>query len=255
MKYPIDAITTEHLLGQLITHERAQRALITSLSLLLADAMAAAEYDDEGWYVEAKAFLKAQKQLKADHETRLFNEKNGHAEKNETKLTPETANKAYQNTMPAFGLVNIEDPELAQKLNQTESKFGEELSESELERMFGEKKKPRLKKGVDLEEVNPFHNMTLEEINKWEAEQNNSNDIYKVKARVANLARSSGGSLTPVGEMMVNTFVHVVMDLYAFADTIPDKEMRIKLIERVRKHEGMPGTLIDAATAGVRNKK
>lgn len=106
-----------------------------------------------------------------------------------------------------------------------------------------------------MSEKEPFKNMTLEQIEEWERKQENANDIWKVKSRVQNLASGiSGGNLTAVGTMMVNSFVHVVKDLYDFAETIPDKSLRIALIERVRKHESMPGTLIAAASAGVKSK-
>ncbi len=103
--------------------------------------------------------------------------------------------------------------------------------------------------------VNSQNLEELKTINEWEEQQDNSNDLYKIKARVANLARANGASITPVGEMMVNTFVHVLKSLYDFADTIEDKNIRIKLIQKIRSHEGMPATLINAASVGVKPEK
>ncbi len=257
MKYPIDPITTEHIFGQLIIHERSQRQIITALSLLLQDAMddALDEQTTSPWFKEARDFLKAQNSLKKDHETRIFNEKNGHVQPETVKLTPEVANKNYQNTMPTFGLGQIEDHEFNKKLNEHEASFGGEMSEEDIEKMFNERPKRKKKDRVDLSDGKPFKNMSLEEIEDWESKQNNSNDIYKIKARVANLARSGGGSLTAVGEMLCNSFVHVAKDLYEFADTISDKSLRIQLIERIRKHEGMPAQLIAATAVNVKVKK
>lgn len=93
---------------------------------------------------------------------------------------------------------------------------------------------------------------TEEELKAWEDKHNNSLDIYKIAARVKNLARISG-PLTPVGEMMCNTYVHVLKALYEFADTLSseDKERLIKLVMR---HEDMPANLI-AASGINRGKK
>lgn len=101
---------------------------------------------------------------------------------------------------------------------------------------------------------NIFENMTKAELEEWENQQNNSTDIYKIKARVANLARKNGASLTPVGEMMINSFVHLFKALYDFSDSIQDKETKTKLIELVRKHENVPAQLIATVTPKGRKK-
>lgn len=93
-----------------------------------------------------------------------------------------------------------------------------------------------------------IEDMSIDELKEWEEKQDNSNDIYKIKARVANLARGGGASLTPVGEMLCNAFVHVAKDLYDFAETISDPAVKAKLIELIRKHENMPANLIAATT-------
>lgn len=262
MRYPLDSATADRFLGHIVANDRSQRVMIETLSILLAEAMKdshdnrEAGEDKPEWFEQAVALLKLKNTIHMEHETRIFNEKNGHAEKLSTvPLTPETAKTSYSDTVPSLGLMDLNDPEVAQKLNETEGKFGEELSETDLAKHFGEKSKKNKKDKVDMSKKDPFKGMSLEEIEEWESKQDNSNDIYKVKARIVNLARGSGASLTPVGEMMCNTFVHVVKDLYDFAETIPDKSLRITLIERIRKHESMPGTLINAAGAGVRNNK
>lgn len=236
MRYPIDQKTTENFIGHIIAHDRAQRQLIEALTILLKAATEDRYSEEVGeWYDEAEKLLKFQNKLKTDHETRLFNEKNGHVESHVS--------------------TEITDPQENAKINEAEKSFGEELSEEDLAKHFHEKTKKRSKDMVDMSKKSPFEDMTIEQIEEWERKQDNSNDIYKVKARVANLARNGGASLTPVGEMMVNTFVHVVKDLYDFAETIQDKSVRIPLIERIRKHENMPSNLIAATSAGVKVKK
>lgn len=98
--------------------------------------------------------------------------------------------------------------------------------------------------------------MTLEEIQEWESKQENNNDIYKIAARVKNLARNGDGNLTanltPTGEALCNTFVHIVKAYYDFAETLTDKETKIKLMELTRKQEGIPGSFIAAMHVGVK---
>lgn len=267
MKYPIDAITTETFLGHLVQHDRAQRQMIHALTILIQEAMSEPGADETEWFDEAKALLKAQAAIKMEHENRAFNAKNGHHEKHDVKVN---VSADVQPIIPIGDNVTFQGvqigPEENARLNQSEKGFGEEMSEAELERLFSEKSKPkapkpqkRLKDMSDSE----ISRTPVQELQKLvdaaeaeERQQDMSNDIYKVKARVSNLAVSiSGGNLTPVGEMMVNSFVHVVKDLYDFAENLQDREIRSRLMERIRKHESMPGTLISAASAGVRMKK
>ena len=102
-------------------------------------------------------------------------------------------------------------------------------------------------KKIRLEEAT-----TTEEVDAWQEAQDNSNDIYKVSARVKNLARSSGGALTPAGNMLCNLYTHVLLDLYTFAETIKDEKIKNDLINRIRSHEGLPGNLVNAANPGVK---
>lgn len=123
---------------------------------------------------------------------------------------------------------------------------GDTMTEEELARHFGESLPP-------IVEVKPISKMTVEEVGEWEKAQDNSNDIYKIAARVKNLARANGtASLTPVGEALCNTFVHVAKTIYDFAETVSDPTIRIKLIEVMRSQEGMPANFIAAHHAGVK---
>lgn len=148
---------------------------------------------------------------------------------------------------PGEGQIN--DPAQVAELNRIEEDFGPQMTEEELAKHFGEKP-PEHKQGTDFKKMK-----TLEEVEDWEKEQDNSHDIYKIAARVKNLARGSGGTLTPQGEMLANTYVHVLKALYDFADTIPDRDTKTKLVEILRKNEGMPASLIEAAKVGVRANK
>jgi hypothetical protein len=138
---------------------------------------------------------------------------------------------------------NVLDAQISAK----ESEFGEEMSEAELEKAFG-----AAGRAQPVEQSKPLNKMSLDDIKSWEAQQNNSTDIYKIKARVSNLARETGGSLTGQGDILCNTYVHVLKSFYDFAEKIEDPTTRIRLIELIRSQEGMPGTVISAAGAGVK---
>lgn len=256
MKYPIDPLTTESFFGHLISHDRAQRQYIKALSGLLKEAMGDATIEsaqESDWYREAKALFKVQANINMLHENRLFDAKNGHQDKHTVTVEgpAPTGNLEHDENKIHVPGATI-SPEMNVHLNEAEKSFGEEMSEEELAKMFNEKPKKN-QGGVDMSKKHPFKGMSLDEIEEWEAKQNNSNDIYKIKARVQNLAVGiSGGNLTPVGEMLANTFVHLFKDLYDFADQIPDKEVKIALIEKIRKHESAPGNLI--AASGVKSK-
>jgi hypothetical protein len=58
-------------------------------------------------------------------------------------------------------------------------------------------------------------------------------DLYSLAARVKNLAREDDASLTPIGESLCNLYIHVLMDFYKYADTLPEphKEKLVTLIE------------------------
>lgn len=90
--------------------------------------------------------------------------------------------------------------------------------------------------------------MTPEEVKEWEKEQDNSDDIYKIVARVKNHARSKSATLTPVGDALCNTYTHVIKSFYDFANSLTDKNDKIRLIELIRKNETMPGDFIMAVT-------
>jgi hypothetical protein len=100
-----------------------------------------------------------------------------------------------------------------------------------------------------------LNEMTLEEIQDWEKEQDNSTDIYKIAARIKNLARVDGrASLTPVGDSLCNVYTHIIKRLYDFADTLKSEDEKKCLYELVKKSEAMPGDLI-RSQVGTRGKK
>ncbi len=136
------------------------------------------------------------------------------------------------------------------KQNAKEEEFGPEMTEEELAQSFGEKIQPK-----KVLTGKPLSKMSLDEIEAWERSQDNSNDVYKIKARVSNLARESGGQLTGQGEILANTYVHVLKSFYDFANSVKDSDLKIRLNQLIRSHENLPGMVISAAGAGIRNKK
>lgn len=124
---------------------------------------------------------------------------------------------------------NYDDEEFDDKKNQ--------MSAREMAKTFGETTVPK-------EKLLPnFSNMTKEEIEKWEKEEDDSTDIYRIAARVKNHARGGGGSLTPVGESLCNLFVHVLKDIYDFAEKLDDtKKEELKAL--LRNNEAFPSKVI-----------
>lgn len=70
--------------------------------------------------------------------------------------------------------------------------------------------------------------------------------IYAVSARVKNQATMAvNNNLTPVGVALCNTYTHVLMSLYSFANTLPD-EHRDRMKDLIRSHERMPADFISS---------
>lgn len=63
-------------------------------------------------------------------------------------------------------------------------------------------------------------------------------DLYSLAARVKNLARGDDATLTPIGEKLCNLYIHVLMDFYAYADTLPEWHQK-QLIELIESKEGL----------------
>lgn len=249
IKYPLDQLTLNEFISHIHNNEMAQRETIKFLTSLIQDAMEDSDEEEE-WYQNADKFLQMQHELKIYHENRIFDKNNIRKAKGMESKVP--VNNIHHSVAKATAPINVCGFENEGKLNKIESEFGGEMSEEDLSKHFGERRKK--KKDIDLSKKSPFKGMTNEEISEWENKQDNSNNLYKIKARVVNLARESGASISPVGEMLCNTFVHVVKDLYDFAETIQDKEVKIQLIEKIRKHESMPANLIKATVSGVKIK-
>lgn len=129
------------------------------------------------------------------------------------------------------------------KLNDTENTWGAPMSPSEVAKHFNEPTPVPAK-------TDPLPT-TPEEVKVWEAKQDNSNDIYKIAARVKNLARGNGGSLTAVGDILCNTYCHVLKALYDQAEKIPEPH-KTAMLDLIKKHEDMPANVISAAGAGVK---
>lgn len=275
MKYPLDQATFNETIGHLISHANMQTVLIEQLSQLLTHAMDASEHDDDDWFVDAEKLFKDLRSLKGEHDTRRWNEMNYQNQSNAgaykappmprlpVPVTAKVVKHLAEQPMEPGKIQRVEDQgnivgleglqfneSLNMKANQVEKEFGAEMSEEELERMFSQKRNK-------IKKVQPkgLSDMTMEEIEDLERKQDNSTDIYKIAARVKNLARGGNASLTEQGEMLCNTYCHVMKAFYDFADKIQDKNTKVQLISLIRDQEHMPGTLIQAAGAGVKKKK
>src|ERR1700677_1451112 len=226
MKYPLDEASFAQTLTTFLEHNKGQTVVVDRLKRLLEEAMDREDSAESEWYTECEEVMKEMHSLKIYHDSRRFNESNGHYEPKGAVAEPFND-----------GLEEIEG--------------GGEMSEEELARMFKEKRSNKEVKKLGK----ALKDMSLEEIEDWESAQDNSNDIYKIKARIANLARGPGMSLTPVGEILCNSFVHMLKSLYDFAEKIEDKPTKIQLISIIRNQESVPGTIIAAAGAGVKKEK
>lgn len=230
-KFPLDRKGIEDIVGDFLNHNEAQSTLIRELSFYLGTALTwlgdPDEFEDSDWLTKAKKLTEDLQIRQRDFDNFRFDQENGH---NVAEISPYKAM----------------NPNLESELNKIEEEFGEAMSEEDLAKHFNE---PIMKK----KKSKSIKSMDLEEIDQWEKEQDNSNDIYKVSARVKNLARAgAGANLTPVGEMLTNTYVHVLKSFYDFAENLEDKEVKIKLVNLIRANEGMPGTFIAATGAGVK---
>lgn len=237
-KYPLDARAIQDISRDLVQNDAANREVITTLAQFLVLAMEDAtenDIEDSDWYEDANLFLQSLNKRTMDFETHRFNQKNNHFV---GKVSP------YEDSRPM-------DLYQEGKLNAMESEFGEELSESDIAQFF---KEPVIK--TKKKKTKKLEKMSLEEIESWEKQQDNSNDIYKVSARIKNLARQgAGANLTTAGDVLCNSHTHLCKAFYDFAETIQDKDTKIKLIDLVRNNEGMVANVISALSAGVSIKK
>lgn len=247
-KYPLDAKALEDISRDILQHDRAQCELIAGLCALLREGLNEVDSENE-WAEDVEKVLNAMRSRRLDYENHRFNQKNGYkVNQNSPYAANETLNKSpatpdhVVETVLKSGRIDLMGEA---QLNSVEAGFGGEMDEADIARHFDEqpkkKKKPKKTK-----------QMTLEELESLEKAMDNSNDIYKVSARIKNLARGTDASLTGVGDMLCNTFTHVAKNLYDFADTISDKETKLKLIELIRQNENMPAQFIAAIKNGVR---
>ena len=121
------------------------------------------------------------------------------------------------------------------QINHAERSFGNEMSETEAAKLFGETS-PASQPALDAE--------TEELVN-----------IYRIKARIGNAVAATGGSMTRTGEGLVNSFTHVVKAMYDFALTLKDPVEKQALLDLVKKHESMPADFIKSVSVGVKPGK
>lgn len=238
-----------------VAQDSSLRADIKELSDFVKEAMLFEEAKGTIWYDQADAFMKTLQRRDLDAVNMRFNQKNGYPM---PPIVVEGSSGVVDvNQMPPGNISPVGDNDrhalakLEQELNTREAGFGEEMDEAALAEFFREQtpapKGDRLKK--------PLNKMSIKEIEEWEEEQNSATDIYKISARVKNLARGeSGRSLGNQQEMLCNSFCHVLKVFYDFADTLP-KDQRKKLVQLTMSQEGVPANLISAAAASVNVQK
>lgn len=242
MKYPLDDKGIEDIGHDILLHHRAQAQIIEKLIDFLAEALQDADPDTCDWYEDVEKLVKARNQRKIEFENHRFNQTNGYNLDSNSPFPAEPHER-----------INHIDIKREADLNAHEAQeFGGELSEEELANHFREKPTLKVLKKKKEKELK-LNKMSMAEIESWEAAQDNSTDIYKVSARIKNAARMAvKANLTPQGDMVTNTFAHLIKGLYDLADTIPDKEIKIKLVNFAKKQEETPAGLIAALSAGVK---
>jgi hypothetical protein len=233
-KYPLDRKGIENIVRDIQQNDIYQKDTILQLSNLL---LAAVPYmEDMEWNEKTEHILTQLNDRAKAFENLRFDQGNGY----KLQETSPYEQKGFEIETTAL---TTPEPEQIPDTG--------EMTEDELARYF---KEPKLKLKETLEK--PVDKMTLDEIEAWEAKQDNSNEIYKVSARIKNLARLTvKGNLTAQGEMLANMFTHVIKAYYDFADTLIDKEVKIRLIELTKRQEDVPANLIAALGAGVKTER
>lgn len=246
MKYPLDDKGIQDISTDILSHHRAQARIIEQLIDFLSEALRDADPETCEWYDDVQKLVKARNQRIMEFENLRFNQTNGHNLDTNSPFPVEA-----QERLASIGLIDIKKES---DLNAHEAQeFGGEMSEAEIAAMFPTQPAPRVIAKKKKKKENKLNKMTMEEIEGWEAAQDNSNDIYKVSARIKNAARAGvKANLTPQGDMVCNTFTHLVKGIYDLAETVHDKDVRTKLIQFARKQEEAPAGLIAALSAGVR---
>lgn len=108
--------------------------------------------------------------------------------------------------------------------------LGEEMSESDIASIFGEK----VPKGKVIK--NPEH------------------EIYRISARINNETVSALGfnNINPEQRMICNTFAHTLKALYDFADKMKAKKSKEGLLKLIEAQEKTAANLIAALASGVK---
>lgn len=90
-----------------------------------------------------------------------------------------------------------------------------------------------------------------EEFKEEKAVQLAEDDLQRIASRVKNKARMAAqGNLTPVGDILCNSFSHVLNRLHKFANGLPENDQLILKV-LLRAAEEMPGEVVSAAKSQV----
>lgn len=215
MKYPLDKNILKETLQSIESHSQSQEEIINKLSQILTEAVKSTNDKDASWIIASKEFFKNKKESENNIESFIVHKDS-------------FAQDSLENEAEAW-----KEDELDRYFNKKESKTLRDMTEEE----------------IDCTPI-PKLEKLVKEAEEEEEKSNNSTDIYKIKARVANLARGPGMHLTPTGEILCNVFVHMLKELYDFTDTLKDEKIKESLYTIIRKQENVPNTIIAAAGQG-----
>lgn len=248
----MDSATFIETANQLLEHNKTQENLVNRVCGLLKESMSYVEEgEEEEWYFQAQTLFVDLHALQMYHESRRFNEDNFRKQ------------FGYEPKARVADSINRINEPVDIPVLEPQDDHGE-MSETELNKLFNgnrevkRHKQASSKRGLRQMSEREIASTSIDKLKELVADatieehaMDNSTDIYKIKARVANLARGPGMQLTPQGEQLCNTFVHVLKSLYDFADRVHEEKTRTSLIKLIRSHETMPSVLIAAAGAGV----
>lgn len=73
------------------------------------------------------------------------------------------------------------------------------------------------------------------------------NDIYEISGRIKNILARKDVSLSPAGNILVNTYALMLKDLYDFSEKLPEMYKR-ELVRLLLSKEGLPEYVIRLTT-------
>jgi hypothetical protein len=94
----------------------------------------------------------------------------------------------------------------------------------------------------------PYDISTKQGAEDFERALDESNDIYKLVARIQKYVAEENLALTNAGRGLCNTFALLLKELHTFADKIADDGLHKELKAILKKHEQTPKEILKWAT-------